>query len=261
MQNCYRFTAKKLSGFGLAALLVFGLGPAPARALVEANEVRSIIAHIEDTMFPSAAIVDYKLTHLRGNDEVKTFAFEMTMEDDNNLLVMNWPATARHKYLLKAGADLWMYFSDVRRSIRLSARDSFMGTDANNYDLMQLNLLKDYEVVEFSDAELNGEQALKVEFAGKNATEGYAKIVSYISLQEKRLLLNECYSISGHLIKTVRYEQPFDLGRYRIPARVTITSHVNKDRHTVLEISNVRAKGDDEINELIFTLGYLETVP
>jgi hypothetical protein len=243
-----------------ASLPAFALWPVLVQAKLEEKDVQSLIAHVERTMFPANAVSNYKLTHRREEQVLKTFAFEMTMKGNNNLLAMNWPATAKHKYLLKADANLWMYFSDVRRSIRLSARDSFMGTDANNYDLMQLNLLKDYTISGFSEDTLDGEPVVKVELAGKSQTEGYAKLVSWVALKTKRMLRNDCYSISGQQIKTIYYTDYFANGEYVIPGKVRIVSHVNKDRSTVMEISSVYPKQPSEIRDAMFTLGYLETV-
>jgi hypothetical protein len=251
----------------IARLLVLGLscaltlaGAGRAHAQMTPRELQALVGHIEQTMFPAASVSSYRLTHLRGEQVLKTFAFEMTMKGDNSLLAMNWPATSKHKYLLKADTNLWMYFSDVRRSIRLSARDSFMGTDANNYDMMQLNLLKDYTIGGFVETELDGEPVVKVELAGKRDTDGYARIVSWISVANKRMVQNECYSISGQLIKTVRYGDYFEVDRYRIPGTVRILSNVNKGRSTVMEISKVTPRQPAEIRDSMFTLGFLETV-
>lgn len=253
----FRMRVKLLLGWGLSTLALIS-SAAPTK--IDLKEVQELVAHVEKTVFPATAISSYKLTHLRKEQVLKTFAFEMTMKGDNNLLAMNWPATAKYKYLLKVDTNLWMYFSDVRRSIRLSARDSFMGTDANNYDMMQLNLLKDYTVTGFTEDTLDGEPVIKIEMNGKPGTDGYAKIVSWMSPGSKRMLQNECYSISGELIKTVKYGNFFEVGEYRVPGTVRIISHVNKDRSTLMEISSVTLKKPNEIRDAIFTLGYLETV-
>jgi len=248
---------KTLTSLFLAAAVAWS---APAAAAVSAADVQELIGSIEQTMFPNVAVSHYKLTHLKGQQVLKTFAFEMSMKDDKSLLVMNWPATSKHKYLLKSGTNLWMYFSDVRRSIRLSARDSFMGTDANNYDMMQMNLLRDYTVTGFAEAALDGKPVLKVELAAKPDTEGYSKMISWIDPKERRLIRNDCYSISGALIKTVHYRESMAVGKYRVPSSVLINSHVNKDRSTLMEISRVQPKADADLKDALFTLGHLETL-
>ncbi len=245
---------------GLGMSCVAALTPALAVAKLSLADVQALVAHIEQTVYPDSSISSYRLTHFNKDAVLKSFSFEMTMKDNNSLLVMQWPATSKHKYLLKVGNNLWMYFSDVRRSIRLSAKDSFMGTDANNYDIMQISLLKDYTVGGFTETSLDGDPVVKVELIAKPATEGYAKIISWMSLRQQRMLQNECYSISGQLIKTIRYGEASDVGPYRIANSVRITSNVNKDRSTLMEVSKVQPKQADEIKNLIFTLGYLETM-
>ncbi len=244
----------------LLVLVLFAVAPSHADTKVTHAEVQALVSHIERTMFPENSISSYKLTHMRDAKVLKTFAFEMTMKGPNNLLAMNWPATAKHKYLLRAGDNIWMYFSDVRRSIRLSSRDSFMGTDANNYDMMQLNIVKDYTVAGFSEAVRKGEPVIRVELSAKKNTEGYHRIVSWISIKEKRMLQNDCYSISGALVKSVHYGEPMVVGNYRIPKAVVISSHVNKGRSTLMEISNVRPKTSAEVKDSMFTLSHMETV-
>ncbi|WP_338848368.1 outer membrane lipoprotein-sorting protein [Massilia sp. W12] len=232
----------------------------PAYAAMDVKEVQRLLTEIESTNFPEYSVSNFNLSHYKKDQVIKNFTFEMSLKDDKSLLAMQWPATSKHKYLLKSGLNLWMYFSDVRRSIRLSARDSFMGTDANNYDVMQTNLLKDYNMTSFSEVQLDGENVLKVELAAKPNTEGYAKLISYISPKEKRLIKNECYSISGSMIKTVQFKGIQEVGKFRIPRSVLITSMVNKDRSTLMEILKVTPKKADELKDSMFTLGYLETV-
>lgn len=245
--------------FSFAIAMITSAAPT-AYAAIDAKQVQDLVAHIEETIFPAYAVSTYRLSHFKKDQAIKVFTFDMSLKDDKSLLAMTWPATSKHKYLLKSGLNLWMYFSDVRRSIRLSARDSFMGTDANNYDMMQLNLLKDYTVGNFSETTLEGEAVVKVELAAKPNTEGYAKLVSWISLKDKRLIRNECYSISGSLIKTVAYKGVLEVGKYRIPNTVLISSMVNKDRTTLMEILKVTPKTAAELKDSMFTLGHLETV-
>ncbi|MBL4671486.1 MAG: outer membrane lipoprotein-sorting protein [Arenicella sp.] len=222
------------------------------------EQVEALVEHIENTMFPKTAVSTYKLQSLKNEKVIKEFSFEMSLEDNKSLLLMTWPAPAKPKVLLKSGKDLWMYFRDVKRSIRLSARDSFMGTDANNYDLMELNLLDDYELASFEEVTLNGETIIKAEMLAKKGTDGYSKVISWISPIEKRMLKNECFSISGAKIKTIEYNDLLKIDNYSVPGSVLISSAVRKDRTTLLTISNVRPK--DDIDDLIFTLGYLESL-
>lgn len=241
----------------LAALCAFGLSTA-AQAATNEKEVASLMKAIDESMFPSTATASLTLTSYRNGSATKTIAMDMVLKADNGLLAFSAPATDKGKYLLKAGKNLWMYFSDVKRSIRLASRDSFMGTDATNYDMLQLNLVSDYEVTAFADATLDGQPVLKVELAAKKDTEGYARITSWVDPRQQRLLKNDCYALSGALLKTIHYADPVAVGRFRIPSTVRIVNHLDTARTTTMKLANVQPR--DDVPAATFTLGYLESL-
>ncbi len=241
---------------GLAAGLA--LMTQTAYATVDAKEVASLLTYIDQSMFPRVATASIKVTSYKKNEILKEVVLDFTTKADMGLLGITSPATDKGKYVLKSGKNMWMYFGDVKRAIRLASKDAFLGTDANNYDLMQINLLEDYTVAAFSEATLNGEAVIKVDLIAKRGTEGYSKITSWISPESRRLLQNDCYSISGAQIKTIQYRDPTRLGEYRVPSAVYIVNYVDKDRTTLIQFSRVQPKAD--IRASIFTIGYLESL-
>jgi outer membrane lipoprotein-sorting protein len=245
-----------LASLTIAAGLIL---PAPAAlAAIDAKEVAALMAYIDQSMFPRLATATIKVTSYKQDKVLKEVAVDFTMKADNALLGIVAPATDKGKYILRSGKNMWMYFSDIKRSIRLSAKDSFLGTDANNYDMMQINLLADYTIAGFSETTLNGEPVVKVELAAKRGTDGYSRITSWISPASRRLLQNDCYSISGAQIKTIQYRNPVAVGDYRVPGEAHIVNFVDKDRSTTMRFTNVQPKTD--IKSSVFTVGYLEAL-
>jgi outer membrane lipoprotein-sorting protein len=244
-----------LTGLTIAAALI---APAPAALAIEAKEVSALMAYIDQSMFPRIATATIQVTSYKQDKVLKEVAVDFTMKADNALLGIVAPATDKGKYILRAGKNMWMYFSDIKRSIRLSAKDSFLGTDANNYDMMQINLLADYTIAGFTETTLNGEPVVKVELAARRGTDGYNRITSWISPTSRRLLQNDCYSISGAQIKTIQYRNPVTVGEYRVPGEAHIVNFVDKDRSTTMRFMNVRPKND--IKASVFTIGYLEAM-
>jgi hypothetical protein len=243
----------------LVTLAAITLLAAPsAGAAAELPEVKSLLQSIDESMFPAVGVASMKMTSFKRVAPQKELAMEFTVSADNALIKFTAPAIDKGKYILKSGKNLWMFFSDIKRSIRLSARDSFMGTDANNYDILQMNLLGDYDTTGHSAATLDGRSVLKVELSAKKGTEGYHKITSWIDPQERRLIQNDCYSNSGTLIKSIRYEATREMGRYRVPTSVLIVNHVIKDQTTRIDILRVEPR--PEIRASLFTLGYLDSL-
>ncbi len=229
-----------------------------AGAGLDTKQVQQILKTIDDGMFPHVAASSMKMITYRNEAVHKELAMELMMSADNALIGITSPATDKGKYILKSGKNLWMYFSDVKRSIRLSARDAFMGTDASNYDILQLNLLGDYDVRDFSETTLDGRPVLKVELAARPGTEGYSRITSWIDPKDQRLIKNDCYSISGTLIKTLQYQDVNRISTFRVPKSVLIVNHLDKDRSTRIEFERVEPRAS--IRNSIFTLGYLEAL-
>ena len=188
----------------------------------------------------------------------KAISMEFFSKNDNVLIEILAPRVDKGKYILKSTDDLWIYFSKIKRSIRIASRDSFMGTDANNYDLLELNLVKDYEMVAHREEMLDGKTAIRAELRAREGTEGYARIVSYIDPVRKTIIRNDCYAISNTLIKSIAYFDHQMIGGYNVPMRTTIENFLEKGRHSVMTLDSVEA--DDNIEEYMFSLGYLESL-
>ena len=113
----------------------------------ESGDIQELFNALEANMFPPSAFAAITLTSFKDKDVVKELNFEFVSKDGNVLIEIKGPKVDRGKYILKSGGDLWMYFSSIRRSIRIAARESFMGTDANNYDLLELDLVNGYQII------------------------------------------------------------------------------------------------------------------
>lgn len=249
----------KLARFACMVLTLAAVLPATsASAAIDAREVDALMASIDKTGFPRMATATIKITSYKKEQVLKEINMDFTLSSDKALLGITAPVADKGKYVLRSGKNMWMYFSDIKRSIRLSSRDAFLGTDANNYDLLQIRLQEDYTISSFSEAMLNGEAVWKVELSGKEGTDGYHKIISWVSPKTKRLLQNDCFSISGAQIKTIQYRNPVAAGDFRIPSEVFITNFVDKNRTTLMQFSKMQPRTD--IKASMFTLGYLEAL-
>jgi len=221
-------------------------------------EVIELFNSLDKNSFPASAIATMTLASYKDGKESKTLSMEFFTKDNNVLIEILAPRVDKGKYILKSTEDLWMYFSKIKRSIRIAARDSFMGTDANNYDLLELNLVKDYEIVSHREEMLDGKPAIRAELRAKSGTEGYARIVSFIDPVNKTIIRNDCFAISNTLIKSIAYFDHQMIGDYNVPMRTVIENFLEKGRHSVMTLDSVEA--DDAIEEYMFSLGYLESL-
>ena len=236
----------------------------PSAPITTDVDLKSILASIDQSMFPSTALavmrmVDYKQNRQSGDGvKNKTLEMELRTHDDKALIEMKAPAADRGKYILKNPQGLWMYHSKIKRSIRVSARDDFNGTSASNYDILEMNIIRDYDIAAHSRETVDGRELLKVQLSARPGTQGYEKIMSWIDPKEKVIVRNDCYAISGILIKTIRYSEHRPMGHYRIPMAIRIDSAIRKGNYSMIEFTRVEAT--PAVQEHIFSLGYLESL-
>ena len=255
------------SGLAIALALTCAINPAVAdsvdnpvaeAASAVSDDVKALFNSLEKNSFPASAIATMSLTSYKGEKAAKTLSMEFFAKDESVLIEILAPRVDKGKYILKSSDDLWMYFSKINRSIRIAARDSFMGTDANNYDLLELNLVDDYDIVSHSEEAIDGKPALRLELKARPDTEGYARIVSYIDPVNKTIIRNDCYAISNTMIKTIAYFDHQMIGDYKVPMKTTIENHLEKGRHSVMTFDAVEV--EEGIEDYMFSLGYLESL-
>jgi outer membrane lipoprotein-sorting protein len=128
------------------------------------------------------------------------------------------PKQFKGRQFLRRGDNVWAYFPNqplenpadrrVKKAIRISGRQTFMGGDFTNYDVLRVNLVDDYlpEVVD----DLPDQYVL--ELKGKDVTRTYATIRMWVRKNDFQPIRQEFYSISGEPIKSVLYHDYRDFG-------------------------------------------------
>lgn len=225
---------------------------------VSKEDISALLKNLESSMLPAVASASMRMISFKNGKSVKTIDMNFKVKRDNVLIDIQAPAVDKGKYILKSEDNLWMYFSKIKRSIRIASRDSFMGTDASNYDLLELNLIDDYELKSAEETLLDNRKVYRLELYAKPNTEGYNQIVSWIDAAERRIIKNDCYAISGTMIKTINYESYEKVDSYLVPSRINISNHLENGRNSIIEISKVTEIKD--LDESTFSLGYLESL-
>ncbi|WGO96545.1 outer membrane lipoprotein-sorting protein [Saccharophagus degradans] len=224
----------------------------------ENEAIAKLFKTMESNMFPSSAFAEMTLTSYKDDKKLKELKMEFVSKQDSVLIEIKAPAVDRGKYILKSSDNLWMYFSEIKRSIRIASRDSFMGTDANNYDLLELDLVGDYELTSHNIEIVEGIKLIRAELTAKPDTEGYASIVSYLDPEKKIIVKNDCYALSGVLLKSIHYFDHKQVGDYFVPSKITFVSQLEAGRHSVVSLNGVKPQHD--LADSLFSLGYLESL-
>jgi outer membrane lipoprotein-sorting protein len=132
------------------------------------------------------------------------------------LLEITEPAREKGKKILLTKDNLWMYIPSVSRPVRLSRKQSFMGSAFSNEDLMNSTMADDYDP-EILDKK--GELYL-LSMKGKRRDVAYAKIEMWIHGKTKIPTEATYYGLSGKAIKKMEFSEIKELAGRMRPSRM-----------------------------------------
>jgi hypothetical protein len=121
----------------------------------------------------------------------------------------------------------------LKQAIRVSGRETFMGGDFSNNDILRMKLIDDYmpKIIE----DLPDQYVL--ELKGKDLSLTYAALRLWVRKGDFQPIRLECYTISGELIKSVFYQDYRDFGEGLVrPGMLEVKSAILPKSKTFLEI-------------------------
>ncbi|MDF4221068.1 outer membrane lipoprotein-sorting protein [Maribacter sp. M208] len=159
------------------------------------------------------------------------------------------PATERGRKMLNDESNLWMYLPRTSRVMRLPLKQSFMGSDASNRDLMRMSYQRDYDIIKIEETT---EEVILI-LKAKDLTVSYNKVVLRINKDKMSPVKQEMFSLSNKLLKTIVYENHIVLDDIGFPTTYTIVDNLLNDSKTIMQYSNAKRKNN--IAKEFFTLG------
>jgi outer membrane lipoprotein-sorting protein len=185
------------------------------------------------------------MTVCREDGTIRQYTLRiMTSNGDKAFAEIIAPKQFEGRQFLRLGDTYWAYFPDPSRfqsrserraktAIRVSGRETFMGGDFTNNDVLRLNLVGDYtpEIID----DLPDQYVLKLK--GKDLGLTYATLRLWVRKGDFQPIRMECYTINDKLIKSVFYQDYRDFGEGLIrPGMLEIKSAILPKSKTFLEI-------------------------
>jgi outer membrane lipoprotein-sorting protein len=203
-----------------------------AAALLSAEvfgaDASAIIRAIDDNLTFDEGVMKASMIDKKAGGATKSFDMEIRYKKGaGTLMEFRSPARERGKKVLLAGDNMWMYVPGLSRPVRLSGRDSFMGTSFSNRDLMDYEMDNDYDSVIVSE----NDSEYKIELKATNKNVSYPRILMWVDKSRMLPTKQELYTISGNLIKTMTFSD--------------VKNFAGKDRPSVMAISDVLSAGSE----------------
>ncbi|MEA5126637.1 MAG: outer membrane lipoprotein-sorting protein [Proteiniphilum sp.] len=194
-----------------------------------------------------------KMEMHKDNKMMRHYEMEYYRQGDKMRMEFTAPATEKGRRMLNDNTSLWMYLPRTSKIMKQPFKQSFMGSDASNTDLMRMSFRNDYEIETVSN---QGKGIVVLYLKAKNAEVAYDKTVVEFDTRKKVPIKQEMYSISGKLIKTIFYENPILVDDLYFPSTMIIKEELQKNTETKIYYSDIRKKTNRPAE--YFTLGALK---
>jgi outer membrane lipoprotein-sorting protein len=239
---------KKAFVIGLLMFLACSYGFAMDKEVSEGNQdvtAIDIIDRVSKIMSLDDSRSEQVMTVAREDGTIRQFRLRiMTSDGDKAFAEIIEPKKFKGRQFLRLGDAVWAYFPDrtyaqsrserrTKTVVRVSGRETFMGGDFTNNDVLRLNLIGDYtaEIIE----DLPDQYVLKLK--GKDLNLAYSTLRLWVRKGDFQPIRMECYTVSDELIKSVFYQDYRDFGEGLIrPGMLEVKSAILPKSKTFLEI-------------------------
>jgi outer membrane lipoprotein-sorting protein len=219
-------------------------------------DAAAILTYVDTRVFSDNMTYRIHMTSYKNGRPAHQYGMDVSKRGEMLRIDFTDPSVERGRRILNDGQDLWMYLSRTSRTIRLANRQSFMGTDASNQDLLRVSLRRDYTVDGAAQEQaVNGENLVLIRLKAKDASQAYDRINLYVTAQGHVPRYEEFVTLSGRAMKKITFEQVTNVGGNPFPARVTIENLLVRGSQTVLEYD--RVVRDASLQPAMFTLAAL----
>lgn len=223
---------KKLSTlFILILLLVSSLS---------AESAKDILDKMEDVM--EFETLSFSAT-IKNTDRMGTTtqSFDAVQNDDGDTLLTVTSGMDKGQKVLRLDDEIYIYYPDADEIIRLSdsgLSSSFLGSDFSYEDLSGDDDYEDrynYELV--GEETFNNIACYRIKFSAKKLSETYQKMEMLIDKARYVPIVQELYSKSGRLLKTIYYDGYS--GRPYFPTSVKTENAVKKSNKSEMIVKNI----------------------
>src|SRR5208283_3821468 len=152
----------------------------------------------DSDMYPPIFTGTMKMVTYRNGREPLDYTYEIYSKNNTTaLLKITAPPREKGKKILMTQDNLWMYMPEVSRPIRLTRKQSFMGSTFSNEDMTSSRLYDDYDP---TIAREKGDLVL-LRLRGRRDDVAYATIEFWVD--KDKMLPTEAtyYGLAGKAIK------------------------------------------------------------
>ncbi len=226
---------------------LFAFAVLAAAENVFAFTAQEIVKKMDDNLTFDEGIINLSIVDIKNGQVNKTLGVDVKYsKDKGTLMEFTKPAREKNKKILMVEDNMWMYVPGISKPIRLSGKDSFMGTSFSNRDLMDYDTSNDYDSTILETTE----KLYKLELKATNKSVTYPKEVVYIEKESFLPVKEELYTVSGNLIKIVEFSENKDLGGKIRPSVMVVKDVLTRGNETKVVFESM---AEVAVKETIFS--------
>jgi outer membrane lipoprotein-sorting protein len=196
-----------------------------------------IIAKVDKIISMIDIKSEQMMTIFRKDGSIRQYKLNiMTDGGDKAFAEIIEPAREQGIQMLRFGEVLWRYLPNMKKPVRISGGQSFMGSDVKDIDILRLNLADDY-IYRFVE---KSRDTYVIELRGRNSSLVYPKSKLWVKKKDSQPTKQKYFSHNGKLVKTVFYRDYRDFDGVKRPALLEIQSTSFPERKTTLKLISYR---------------------
>lgn len=215
-----------------------------------------IIRKVDEVRSPQ---VDYTTTvHVKNfstSGEGQSSTFEVLVKGSEKTVIKTiLPEVERGRVLLMRDNNLWAFFPNVSKPLRLSMQERLSG-QVSNGDIARLNLSGDYTPKLLRTEKIAEKEYFVVELIAKKPEVTYGKVILWAQTDSFWPLKAEFYAFSGRLLKNCSYEDYKLLPDTMRPTRLVLEDPITKGKKSVITYDSIKI---EELPEKYFLKDYMK---
>jgi len=220
------------------------------------EQVASLIERADKNMAPNQYESYMTITDYKPAGKYTTSRYHFYRKDNKMIGVIVDPPKQRGQVFLRNGDDMWMYLPKSKKITRIGAKESSMGGEASNADLMRIDLAKDYRGSFQGFEQINGILCYRLELKAVDRSLAYDRILYWVSKIQEIPVQSEYYSLSGKKLRTMHFSQNKMYAGLLRPSVVEIVNAKNPAYRTVIMIETMQEKHD--LGDNMFTPSFVK---
>jgi hypothetical protein len=208
--------------------------PAPAPAPIAVKTAADVVARYDQIMSPTAFVAVMEMVATREDGSTRSYVLRtQKVGADKFRATFEEPASARGQEMLRVGDNMWSYVPNLKRAVRVASRDSFMGGDFNNGDVLRVNYTADYDAtfLEGGDPTL-----VCAKLTAKAPSVAYDVIHLCLTKDAVAMPVSASYfAQSGKLLRSAVFSDVKDFGGGNVrPAKIVMKNEIQTARQSAM---------------------------